>query len=112
MVPFRLDKFNLLQRKIVTVETRCITDKHNVTYNTHSLMVSSAFNAFVINSLTNSSFVVIGSVFVSSNPAAFDASFDDSGVDGINSDGDETELFLVGVTVPLVAGFTPSFSLQ
>lgn len=87
-----------------------------VTYNTHSLMVSNAFNAFVINSLTSSSFVVTGVVFTSSVPAvAFDASLDvvtDSGDGGTNSDGDKVELFLVGVTVPLAAGFTPSFSLQ
>lgn len=79
-------------------------------------MVSRAFNAFVISSLTSSSFVAIGTDFVSSAPGT-DTSLEvltDSGDGGMNSDGDDAELFLVGVTVPLVAAavFTPSFSLQ
>lgn len=118
IVPFRLDNFNLLKLRESWLGEKIFTGNYaKATYKTHSLMVSKAFNAFVINSLTSSSFVVMGMVFASSVPGVVDASLEvltmtASGEGGINSDGDVTEVFLVGVGVPVTAGFTPSFSLQ
>lgn len=114
MFPFRLDNCNLLELREWVNEIETQTSK-KVTYKTQSLMVSNAFNAFVISSLTSSSFVVIGMVFASSGiiEASLDElTIDASGEGGINSEGDVTELFLVGVGVPVAAGFTTSFSLQ